>query len=599
MKFTYYLFASLLLFACNDTTTKNEQSEDFSKLAYAGKKSSNDLIVHELSDPDKLNPLTSQGAGSSYIEHCIFMYLLDVDKEKLEVTPWLAKERPTITELTEGPYKLRIDYEIRAEAIWDNGTPVTAHDVDFSFKATKNPLVDAEHQRPYIDFVAHIEIDPSNPKKFSFYTNKVHYAAEFSSGGVNYIIPEYIYDPEGLMRKYSLKQLSDENELAKIRGDLNLVKFAESFNSEKFQREKGAVVGCGPYSFEEWTTGQRVVLKKKENWWGNALAGTKSFENFPNEIIYEIINDKVTATTAMKDEQIDLMRSVDPYDFKELSKDQAFNSNYFMFNVDYLSYTYIGLNMRHPILQDKNVRQALAHCVNVEQIIDIVMYGYAKPIASFVHPSKPHYNSELVPYDFNLEKAKTLLAAAGWEDTDQDGVLDKMIDGTRTPLKLTIKFNAGNSQREKVCLFLKENAKKVGIAIEIIVREWSVYLDECTNHEFDMYVLGWVQEAVLDDPKQLFHTDAYNGGSNYPGFGNAYSDVLIDNLRKEMDDEKRYGYFRELQAIVHDEVPYILLYIPDNLIAVNKRFGNAKAYLARPGYEERELILDPYKGAQQ
>ncbi len=598
MKNTYFLLFSILLFSCSGDPSIVSDSSDFATQAYTGTKTSNELIVHELSDPDKLNPLTSQGAGSSYIEHSLFMYLLDVDKEKLEVTPWLAKERPTITLLTEGPYKLRIDYEIRPEAIWDNGSPVTAHDVDFSFKATKNPLVDAEHQRPYIDFVAHIEIDPNNPKKFSFYTSEMHYAAEFSSGGVNYIIPEYIYDPQGLMRNFTLKQLSDDDAVAKIRGDLNLIKFAEAFNSEKYQREKGFVVGCGPYNFEEWTTGQRVVLKKKENWWGNALAGTKGFENFPSKIVYEIINDRVTATTAMKDEQIDLMRSVDPYDFKGLSQDKAFNSKYFMFNVDYLSYTYIGLNMRHPILQDKNVRKALAHCINVEQIIDIVMYGYARPIASFVHPSKEHYNNDLAPYDFNLEKAKALLTEAGWSDTDKDGVLDKTINGKKTPLTLTIKFNAGNDKREKVCLFLKENAKKVGIDIEIMVKEWSVYLDECTNHDFDMYVLGWVQEAILDDPKQLFHTDAYNGGSNYPGFGNAYSDVLIDNLRKEMDDEKRNAYFRELQAIVHDEVPYILLFIPDNLVCVNKRFGNAKAYLARPGYEERELILGPYKGAQ-
>ena len=153
--------------------------------------------------------------------------------------------------------------------------------------------------------------------------------------------------------------------------------------------------------------------------------------------------------------------------------------------------------------------------------------------------------------------------------------------------------------REKVCLFLKENAKKVGIDLEIQVREWSVYLDECTNHDFDMYVLGWVQEAILDDPKQLFHTDSYNGGSNYPGFGNGYTDELIDNLRKELDDTKRNEMFKELQAIVHDEVPYILLYTPDNLLTINKRFGNAKAYLARPGYEERELILGAYKGVQK
>ena len=598
MKNSLFALNLLFLFACN-TNDVVYTDVNLADLPYEGEKNTKELLVHELSDPDKLNPLTSQGAGSSYIEHCMFMYLLDIDKEKLEVIPWLAKERPKISELTEGPYKLKIDYEIRKEAIWDNGTPVTAYDVDFSFKTTKNPHVDAEHQRPYIDFVADIIIDEENPKKFSFLTNELHYSAEFSSGGVNYIIPEYIYDPEQLMRKFSLKQLSDKDEIEQIRGDLDLITFAESFNGEKFQREPGFVVGCGPYSLEEWTTGQRVVLKKKENWWGNALAGTQSFDNHPEKIIYEIINDKVTAVTATKDEQIDIMRGVSPYNFKELSKDKAFNSKFFMFNTDFLSYTYIGLNMRHPILKEKEVRQALAHCVNVPQIIEIIMYGYAKPIGSFVHPSKSHYNTALKPYEFNLTIAKNLLASAGWIDSDQDGVLDKEIDGINTPLRLSIKFNSGNDSREKICLFLKEHAKKIGIDLEIQVKEWTVYLDECTNHEFDMYVLGWVQEAVLDDPKQLFHTDAYNGGSNYTGFGDAYTDVLIDNLRKEMNDEKRTKMFKELQAIVHEEVPYILLYTPDNLLTISKRFGNAQPYIARPGYEERELILKSYQGAQQ
>lgn len=599
MKQTFFFFSLLLLASCTSDISDNNSDKDLSLLPYTGTKNSNELIIHELSDPDKLNPLTSQGAGSSYIEHSIFMYLLDVDKEKLEVIPWLAKERPTITLLENSPYKLRIDYELRPEAVWDNGSPVTAYDVAFSFKATKNPLVDAEHQRPYIDFVAHIEIDEENPKKFSFYTSEMHYAAEFSSGGVNYIIPEYIYDPEQLMRKFTLKQLSDEDEVEKIRGDINMIQFAESFNSEKYQREKGFISGSGPYSFEEWVTGQRLILKKKENWWGEALLGTKSFENYPDKLTYEIINDMVTAITAMKDEQIDLMRNVPPYDFNELQKNEQFNSRYFMLNPEFLSYTYIGLNMRHPILKEKMVRQALAHCVDVPQIIDIVMYGFAKPIASFVHPSKSHYHKELEPYDYNLEKARELLAQSGWEDTDKDGILDKEIDGIRTPLKLSIKYNSGNDKREKTCLFLKENAKKVGIELEIVVREWSVYLDECTNHDFDMYVLGWVQEAILDDPKQLFHTEAYNGGSNYPGFGNTYTDILIDNLRKELDEDKRKAMFMELQEIVHDEVPYILLFTPDNLLAIHKRFGNAKSYVARPGYEEREFILGSYKGVQE
>ncbi|MGB1247685.1 MAG: ABC transporter substrate-binding protein [Chitinophagales bacterium] len=600
-KYFFYAFLFLGLYAC-DNTSNNDTDEiiqDYSMLPYGGAKADvNELVVHELSDPDKLNPITSQGAGATYIEHNLFMYLLDVDKENLVPTPWLAKERPTITELPEGDeYKLRIDYELREEAVWDNGNPITGYDVAFSFKACKNPHVDAEHQRPYIDFIAHVEVNEENPKKFSLFASEKHFSAEFSSGGVVYIIPAYIYDADRIMEDYTLKELSDEDNIASLRDDPNLIKFATEFNSEKFQRE--VVVGSGAYKFESWVTGQRIVLSKKENWWGNALEGTLSFENHPNKITYEIINDMVTGITAMKDGSIDIMRGMRPKDFHDLKEDEDFNSNNFLFNPEYMSYTYIGVNMKHSILSDKNVRKALAHCVDVAQTIDIILYGYAKPINSFVHPSKSYYNEDIEPYNFDLEIAAALLEEAGWVDSDGDGLRDKMIDGELTPLSLSIKYNSGNDKRKNISLLLKENVKKIGIELEIIEKEWTVYLDECKNHDFDLYVLGWVQEAILDDPKQLFHTEAYNGGSNYPGFGTAETDVLIENLRQELDEEKRTAYYKELQAIVQDEVPYIMLYTPDNMMAISKRFGNAKPYIARPGYDERELILGGYKGAQQ
>jgi peptide/nickel transport system substrate-binding protein len=596
----FSVMSILLLFLLACKSDSGLSVEELRMLPYEGKKGDiNEVIIHELSDPDKLNPLTSQGASSNYIQHSIFMYLLDVDKEKLEIIPWLAKERPVITALEDGPYKMKLDYEIRPEAVWDNGEPVTGHDVEFSFKATKNPLVDAEHMRPYIDFIVDIEIDKNNPRKFSLYTNEVHFAAEFSSGGVIYIIPEYVYDSEKIMRQFSLKDLSDKEKLIKLRENEDLRRFAKNFNSEKHQRDKGYVVGCGPYTFEGWTTGQRIILQKKNDWWGNAYAGTKGFENYPNKLTYEIINDKVTALSAMKDEKIDVMEGMRPQDFKSLSTDVSFNKRNFMFHPDYLSYVYIGLNMRHPILKDKNVRKALAHCVDVQEIIDVLLYGYAKPIASFVHPSKAHYNHQLKPYSNDLKLAAQYLEEAGWVDTDGDGIRDKVIKGVKTPLKLSIKYNSGNDTREKICLFLRDNAKSIGIDVQIEAREWTVYLEECTKHDFDMFVLGWVQEAILDDPKQLFHTESYNGGSNYSGFGTAETDILIDNLRAELDEEKRKMYYRELQAIIQDEVPYIFLYSPDNILAISKRFGNAKPYVARPGYEEREFLIKPFRGAVQ
>jgi peptide/nickel transport system substrate-binding protein len=590
-----FLYISIILLpflACKNSKTSEKNGNDFSKFSYQGKKAGNaTVVIHELSDPDKLNPITSQGASSTYIEHNVFMYLLDVDKEKLEVIPWLAKARPTITAIETGEYAggLKIDYEIKEEAVWDNGMPVTAYDVAFSLKATMNPHVDAEHQRPYIEFIKDVVIDAKNPKKFSFYTKEKNYAAEFSSGGTVFTIPEHVYDPKQLMRAYTLKQLADKKTVEKIRNDKNLRAFASAFNAEFFQRER--VEGCGPYRFEGWKTNERIKLVKKENWWGEKYKAEKSFEAFPPEIIYEIISDQVTAVTAMKDEAIDLMYSVKPAEYHKLVKNEDFNKKFNLKQEESFAYTYIGVNTKNEILKDKNVRKALAHITDVNKIISVIYYDYAQEIACFVHPRKKHYNTDLKPYTFDLQKAISLLEAAGFTQTDENGTRYRTVNGQMQKLSFSIKYNSGNDQRENIASFMKENAKKVGIQLEVEAREWTVYLEECKNHDFDLYVLGWIQEAILDDPKQLFHTEAINGGSNYVGFGNAYTDQLILNIRTEMDEAKRIVLFKELQAIIHDEVPYIFLFAPYNLMAINKRFEEVKTYIARPGYDERELKL--------
>jgi len=560
--------------------------------------SKNEVIVHELSDPDKLNVLTSTGASATYVKYNIFMYLLDVNKETLEPNPSLAKERPVIKELTEGEFAggLSIAYEIRPEAQWDNGDPVTGHDVAFTLKALKNPHVDAEHLRPYLEFITHIEVDPENPKRFTFYCDRKYLAAESSSGYQAFVAPEHVYDPKGIMRDYTLKELSDPDNMDAMRSDAKLLEFGRAFNSEKYQREKGFVVGCGPYEFEEWVTGQRVVLKKKDNWWGDQLAGkVPNFEAWPDKIVYEIINDRTTALSAMKDESIDVSRSLRPKDFDDLRKDDAFQNKFHLFKPTSLSYTYIGLNMKHPILSDVRVRSAFAHLVDKQQIIDVLNYGLAAPTSGPIHPSKPYYNDQLEPYDFNIKRAGEILEEAGWKDTDGDGLRDKVINGKKTPLKLVFKYNSGNDTREKIGLFLKENARKVGADLEIIAKEWTVFLDETKNHDFDLYCGGWIQDPLEDDPKQIWHTDGYNGGSNYVGFGNEQTDELIESLRAEMDGAKRHELYLELQREIHEQAPYIFLYTPTARLVISKRFDNVHPYVARPGYTEREFKVSSPK----
>jgi len=575
--------------------TACKSSESGSGGAVESKKAGENVVtVHELGDPDKINPLTSSNAAATYMYGNIFQSLLVTDPVTYKHTGILAVDVPKITLLDDGPYSggASYEYEIRPEAVWDNGTPTTADDYIFTIKTIKNPKVDCANLRPYFDFIREIKVDPSNRKKFTVFLNERYIRAiDFVS---YYVYPEYAYDPDKIMRKFTIKQLNEDSE--KLRNNGQIIKFAESFNSEFHAREKAGVVGSGPYTFEEWKTGQYIILNKKKDWWGENIK-SKYFNNGPDKFVYTIIKDWTTAISAMKDEEVDIARSIRAKDFVDLTKNDKFKELYSTHTPDYMVYDYIAMHTRDPKFSDKRVRQALSYLVDKELIRDVIMYGYGLEQVANVHPSQPYYNSSLKPYSLDVAKAKSMLKDAGWSDTDGDGIIDKVIDGKKTPFKTSLWYNQGNTRRENIAMMFKENARNAGIDVDVQVREFVVMMDDAEAHKFEMLVAGWAGATALPDFKQIWHSESYNGGSNFTGFGNAKTDALIEKIRVNLDEPSRTKQYKEFQAILHDEAPYIFLNAHKNKLAFHKRFEEANAYIPRPGYDLAEWQLDSNFGA--
>ncbi|HEY6159580.1 MAG TPA: ABC transporter substrate-binding protein [Bacteroidia bacterium] len=541
-----------------------------------------EVRIHSLSDPDMLNPINYQSADAGYITNILFPALLNIDfADSNKVIPVLAESRPKLEKTNDG--HLKISFVIRKEAVWDNGTPVTARDVEFTLKVIKNPKVKNEQNKPYYEFIEDIQIDPSDPKKFTLLCNEVYMLAETSAGDYG-LLPEYVYDPKGLMRSFTLPQLNKEKD--KLSSDPKINEFANDFNSEKRMREKDYISGCGAYKMVEWTTGQRIVLEKKKDWWGDALKGVNCyFEAYPKKLIYQTINDQTTAIVSLKAGNLDVMYSIKPKDFVDLKASDKIKSTFNLHTPPFLSYYYFGINTKNKKFEDKKTRQALAHLVDIPKMIHTLMYDLATQVTGFIHPSNTRdYEKSIQPYDFDIEKAKALLTEAGWKDSNGDGTLDKMIDGVLTDFTIKFSVNAGNDVRKQAALMFQEEARKVGIKVDVIQQDWSVYLQNQKNHDFEMYFGGWVASPTPNDPKQIYHTESYNGGSNYVGFGNPESDAVIDSLRKELDENKRSAYYKKLQLILHDECSYIYLWAPTERMAINKKFTNAEPSVMRPGF---------------
>ena len=546
-----------------------------------GKSSKNEVIVHQLSDPDKLLPYSSTSADATSLERFLFQKLIDWDYEKNDFIGVLAVDRPKISQHGDG---LKLDFEIRPEAKWDNGTDITAYDVAFSYKAVLNPKTTCEQIRPYFDFLSDIVIDSTNPKKFSVYSNQKYILVEEYAGF--WVLPEYIYDKDKIMRKFTIADFRNEKGKESLKSNKDILRFADEFNSQKYSREKGFVVGSGPYEFSEWVTGSKIVFTKKKNWWGRH-SSNEWLKNYGHveTIKFKIINDWKTTTTAIKGNEIDAVKGIEYKIFTDLTKEPRFNESFQAFTPTSPQYLYIGINQTNAKFKDVRVRQALAHAVDKEQIIKTLLFGLGTSVESMVGPEKKYYNKNLKKFDFNLETASKLLDEAGWKDSDGDGVRDMNVDGKKLKLQIEYKYNAGNDTRKNIGLIYKENLKKLGIELDIVAKEWTVFLDDLKKHDFEIYCGAWVGDPNVEDPKQIWHSESTNGGSNYVSYGDPVSDRLIDAIRMELDEKKRNALYLQFQEKVHNDIPYIFLFAPLERIAISKKFSNAKAYTVRPGYD--------------
>jgi len=539
------------------------------------------VILHNLSDPDQLNPTNYQGADAGYIISNLYMSLLTVDPRdtSFPYVPALAKGLPEISK--DG---LSYTFEIHPAAAWDNGSPVTAEDIAFSIKVIKNPLVDCAQLRPYYEFIEDVIIDPKNNRLFTVVTNR-KYMLALSSIGTLSILPRYVYDPQNYMGRYSIRQLNREAE--KLRNDPNLQAFARRYNA--MQREPQDIIGCGPYLLESWETGQQVVLRRKPRWWGDTIQGLVS-EAYPEKLVYRVVNDPNVAITNLKAQKLDVMHSIPAKDFIQLKSNTGFLTHYVLHTPPMFAYSYIGLNMRpqgrSPIFTDKRVRRALAHLVDVEMFIKKFSYGMAQRITGPLYPMcRGAYNDTLRPIPYDPIKAAQLLDEAGWVDQDGDGIREKVINSRPVKLEFEILVNAGNEVRFQIAQIIQQEAYKVGMKANIVSVDWSIFVDRTKKHAFDAYIGGWVGSHNPQDLKQIWHTKSWaEGGSNYVGFGTELTDSLIMAIREEVDESRRNALYRAFHQIAYEEQPYVFLTAPYERIAIHKRFRNAYTSPIRPGY---------------
>lgn len=541
------------------------------------------VINHWLSDPSYLHPANSTFQNARMILQLTQAYLLGIDQMHKGLVPLLAKSLPEVS-----PDQLQFTYEILSEATWDDGSPVTADDVIFTFKANKCPLTDNPMQKPPLENLKTIIPDPSNPKRFTI-VMKRKYIQAISLMTDYPILSRKFFDPKNMLASFSIEQMDDKNLNADANADLRA--WATEFNDGKYGNDPAFFYGAGPYKVVSWDRGTTVILEKKQNHWTAHLEKQNVYLNsFPSRIIFKVIKDENAVMLECKAQTIDCSIWLSTKKLLELQRDSSFNRNYNAGFMENYGMNYIALNMRpdgvkhKKIFDDVKVRHAMALLTPVDRMIEVLALGKATRWPSMVSPLKPEYNDALKPLAYNVAEASNMLDEAGWKDTDGDNIRDKMIDGEKVNLEVELSYSAQNGSAKDVTNMVAEAAYPAGVKIIPKPLELSVLMDGAHNHDFDMLLSAWSGNSLPQDFSQVWSSEAWaSKGSNFSGFGNAASDALIDSINVTLNDSVRIPLVMQLQKLIYDEQPYVFLFSTYRKTIIHKRLGNAIMTAELPG----------------
>ncbi len=297
--------------------------------------------------------------------------------------------------------------------------------------------------------------------------------------------------------------------------------------------------GTGPYTLDEWYDGDRIELVKFDDYWRETQGAQR--------LVFRFIAEAANRAIEVEVGGVDLAYDLSPNDTIRLQEDP----NVDVFLADNLSTTYIGFNYTKENLQDKLVRQAVRYALDLETIVDAVYFGLGHTGVSTIAPAVWGFSDNVPSYTFDPDKARDLLAQAGYED----GLTTKI-------------WTSDNQQRMVIAEIMQNQLGAVGINAEVEVIEWGNFLVALQNKELDIYILGI--SASTGDGDALYNnhhsTSPFSGNTGY--YNNPELDVLLEQSRLETDPAERMKVLEEVQQMVMEELPWIPVWHGVNAIGM-------------------------------
>ena len=465
---------------------------------------------------------------------------------------------PGFAESWSSPDGLTWTFKIRDGMKWSDGTPATSADALYTYQL----VIDATER--------------SNNSEDGFYLGAGYLEGYLTNAGV---VSASAPDPLTLVveTEFSNTLLTQAYVpiLPKhIWEGYSLDEIGSAEGADPFLNEP-PVVGTGPYQATEWQPGDHITFSRNPHYWGQQGAA--------DQVILQTFQAMDTAVQALKNGEIDYVRGIQPDQFTALQSDPNITvvegiSNGFS-QITFNTYNrgpIAGGGASTTALQDPAFRDALAWAIDNQRLVDVTLGGFGEPGTTIVPPFHTRWHAAPdSPRTFDIAEANRRLDAAGYAKDANGNRLDK--EGKAITLRVT--WPDSEAEHATNAQFMQEWWAELGVGVDAFVTEEGKLLDDLLPPEggglanFDIELWGWVGDP---DPTSLLNVlrGEQIGSFSDSFYDNARYDELFLLQRAESDPEKRFAQIKEMQELVYNEAPYIILYYDAELHAYrNDRFG--------------------------
>ena len=465
-------------------------------------------------EPESLHPIRGKDYYSAVLHYYTLESLLTRGISDYEWQPGLAEKWEI------SPDGKTFTFYLYENLKWSDGRPLTVRDVQFSFEAHKSPEYGGLRRLPHFESIEAAEIISSRAIAFRA---REPYFGNFPSLAEAKIIPRHIYQ-------------NPQTRLSRT------------------------VIGSGPYKIARYDKGKMIALTQNPLWSGRARPHNKGKWLFKN-IVFRFAAENSDALLGLQKGRLDFS-FISPEDFERRTSSPPWGRSikkYKVSNKLSRGYSFIGLNLKNPLFQDRRARTALAHLMNRKLMSEKFAFGHLQPAAGPWHFWSDFADPSVRPLAFDPKKAARLLRAAGWKDENQDGVLEKPLGGKKTDFSFTALFSGKDS--EKFLTLYQAELKKAGVDMRLKLLDLPALVRAADEGSFEAAAWTRSLRAIDFDPKLFWHSDsARKGGYNFIGYSSPKADALMEKGRRQLNRAERVKTFRRLYRLIAEDAPCIFMF---------------------------------------